>query len=88
MPTALHVLVVPKGGGKVTVEHVFYAETDEEAQKAYDAHAAGCEFLTPAIAENRVEEELEDIDEEDWPDFADDEPEEEGADAEDEPEAE
>ncbi len=86
MVVALHVFVIPKDSRRVKVEHVFYAYTEAEADEAFKAHAAGCEFLGPAIAEKRVEEEVEDIDDADWPEFpdedADDEEDEEGEDEE------
>ncbi len=80
MAVALHIFVVPKDNPRVKVEHVFYGDTEAEAQETFKAHAAGCEFLGPAITEKRVEEEVEDIDDADWPEFFD----EDGDDEEDE----
>lgn len=69
MAYALYVDVVPEGGGRISVTHVFYGETEEEARENFEAHAKGCRFLTPAIEQGRIEEELEEIDEDDWPDY-------------------
>ena len=65
MAHALVVDVIPKGGGKVDVTHVFWGESAAECQATYRAHAAGCEFLTPAIAEDRVEEQAYDLGDDD-----------------------
>ena len=69
MPFELHIDVVPEVGGKINVEHVFYGYTEAECRQVYAAHADGCEFLGPAIAEDRIEEELIEIDEDDWPSY-------------------
>lgn len=69
MPWALHVEVIPKGGGRVSVEHIFYGETEEEAREVFREHAAGCSFLTPAIEEERIEEYAEEVDDDDWPEY-------------------
>jgi hypothetical protein len=61
--------VVPPEGGRVAVTHTFYGKTEKEAREAFAAHAAGCEFLTPAIAEDRVEEELDTIEDGEWPSY-------------------
>ena len=85
MPYALHIDVVPADGGKIAVEHVFYGHTEEECRAVFETHAAGCDFLGPAIEEDRIEEELETIEEDDWPSY---ELEPEDPDAEGEPEEE
>jgi len=68
MPYALHVYVVPPGGGKVNVEHVFYGHSEDEADQLFETHADGCEFLGPAIAAGRVIEIVEEIESSEWPD--------------------
>jgi hypothetical protein len=85
MAYALYVDVVPEGGGRISVTHIFYGETELEARENFAAHAKGCKFLTPAIEEDRIEEELERIPEDDWPDYdeGDDEIEVEGTEVED-----
>jgi hypothetical protein len=90
---AIHSFVLPPGGGKVKVEHVFYGETEEEAQAAMDAHAAGCKAFGPAVKDGETVEQIEDLEAGDWPtaeelveELADDEPEEEGEEEEDEEE--
>jgi len=87
MPFALYVDIIPEGGGKISAGHVFYGETEDEARENFDAHAKGDRFLAAAIAADCVDEELEEIDEDDWPDHdaeeteeeADEEPDEEDA---------
>lgn len=69
MPFALHIDVVPVDGGPIAVEHVFYGETEAEARALFETHAAGCNFLGPAIDDGRIEEELLTISEEEWPDY-------------------
>ncbi len=69
MAFMLTIDVVPPEGGRVHVSHTFYGETEKEAREAFKAHAAGCEFLTAAIAEDRVEEELDRIDADEWPSY-------------------
>ena len=69
MPYELHIDVVPEAGGKIHVEHVFYGYTEAECRQAFATHADGCEFLGPAIGEDRIEEELIEIDEDDWPSY-------------------
>jgi len=76
MPKALYVDVIPPGGGKISVTHIFWGETAEECQENFDAHAAGCNFLTPAIEEGRTGEELETVTDEEWPEYDDPEAEE------------
>ena len=55
MPFALHIDVVPEKGGKIAVEHVFYGYTEAECRQVFATHADGCEFLGPAIEEDRIE---------------------------------
>lgn len=77
MPYELYVDVVPPEGGRVAVTHIFRGETEADARRVFEAHAAGCEFLTPAIEEDRVEEELVKISADEWPAYEnedDDEP--------------
>jgi len=71
MPWKLTVDVVPQGGGLVEVEHVFYGETKDAAEQVFRNHAEGCEFLTPAILDDRVNLEFEEIDADEWPDYKD-----------------
>ena len=61
MPFVIVVDVIPEGGGDVDVTHVFWGDSESECRRKYDAHAKGCEFLTPAIADDRVEEETFDL---------------------------
>jgi hypothetical protein len=72
MAIELIVDVVPPEGGKVFVTHIFRGETEAEAREVYAQHAKGCEFLTPAIEEDRVEEEVQKISDDEWPAYEDD----------------
>ena len=72
MPYALYIDVVPAAGGKIAVEHVFYGHTEEECRALFETHADGCDFLGPAIEEDRIEEELIKISDDEWPSYAED----------------
>lgn len=72
MAYELIVDVVPPEGGKVFVTHIFRGETEADARKVYEQHAKACDFLTPAIEEDRVEEELQKISDDEWPIYEDD----------------
>ena len=67
MAFELYVDVIPPEGGKIFVTHIFRGETEPDAQEVYKQHAAKCEFLTPAIADGRVQELLVEIKDADWP---------------------
>jgi hypothetical protein len=69
MAYKLIVDVIPPGGGRVSVQHVFYGESEAECDATFRKHAAGCEFLGPAIIEDRIETEIEEIDDDEWPDY-------------------
>jgi hypothetical protein len=69
MAFALYVDIVPEGGGPVSVTHVFWGDTEEECRATFESHAKGCEFLTPAIAEGRIEEEIEEVDDDERPEY-------------------
>jgi hypothetical protein len=56
--------------GLIRVRHVFYGETEEECETLRDAHGAGCKAFGPALDQDRVIEELEEIDE--IPEWSDD----------------
>lgn len=83
MAWVLTVDVVPKGGGPVVVQHEFWGGSEAEARAAFKSHAEGCEFLGPAIAEGRIEEEIEEVEDADRPEY-DVEGDEDAADEEDE----
>lgn len=67
MAYILIVDVIPPGGGMISVRHTFFGEDEDEAREVFHAHAAGCEFLEPAIAEGRVHVKGKEIDDDDWP---------------------
>lgn len=70
MAVAIHVYIRDKGAAEtdpISVEHVFYGATEEEADKKRLAHLAGCENFALAEAENRIEETVEEIDDDEAP---------------------
>lgn len=67
MAVAIHVYISDKDGNFSGVEHVFYAETEEQADKIRLAHLAGCENYGRAEATERAFETIEEIDEADIP---------------------
>jgi hypothetical protein len=72
MAYMLTVDVVPEGGGPVEVSHTFFGATEADARKLFAKHANGCEFLTAAIASDRIEEELDKIDDDERPNYDED----------------
>lgn len=58
MAVALHVYKLDDDGA-VSVEHIFYGETEAEARRVYDAHRNQCPALTEAFDDNDVAEEIE-----------------------------
>lgn len=71
MAKVLIVHIIPPGGGRASVGHMFYGETEAECRENFEAHAKGCQFLTPAIAEDRIDEDLQSLEADEWPDFED-----------------
>jgi hypothetical protein len=65
----LQIDVIPPGGGKVEVTHIFRGETKAAARRVFKQHAAGCEFLTPAIAEDRIGEDVFELDDDEWQEY-------------------
>jgi hypothetical protein len=74
-PFSLYINIIPKDpvtgklGGRIPVVHIFFGETEQECEENFAAHAKGCDFLTPAIKEQRVDKELVRIEPEDWPEY-------------------
>ena len=74
MAYKLTVDVIPADGDwprDVEVQHVFYGDSPREVENIFARHAAGCEFLGPAIRERRVNTELEEIDDDERPSYDD-----------------
>jgi len=69
MPQVLIVHIIPPGGGRPSVGHMFYGETEAECRANFAAHAKGCQFLAPAIREDRIDEDLAELDADEWPNF-------------------
>lgn len=70
MAYILIVDAIPPGGGLITVRHIFFAETADDARQAFHDHSEGCHFLGPAIEEGRLHVKGREIDDDDWPDYA------------------
>ena len=69
MAVAIHVYIRDKENPEnISVEHVFYADTEAEADKIRLAHLAGCENYAKAEVDDRVAELTESIDESELPD--------------------
>lgn len=69
MPVEIIVDVIPPGGGKVAVTHIFRGETEDEARDVFEAHVAGCAAFTKAVEEDRTAEEVEHISDGEWPEY-------------------
>lgn len=71
MAVALHSFKIDEDG-KVRVEHIFYAGTEEEAEEMLAKHAGGCEAFGPAVAHGNTAEIVEEIVELPTPETLDD----------------
>lgn len=74
-------------GGEISMSHVFYGETEAEADEKYQQHKAQCPALTAHFAAEDVIEDMVETDEEppspeDFPDDDDDDDDEEDGDGE------
>jgi hypothetical protein len=55
--------------GKISVRHTFYGDTPEECEQLRDHHAEGCKAFGPALEQKKVIEDLEEIDDDDVPEW-------------------
>jgi hypothetical protein len=62
MAVALHVDKL-EADGTIRVRHSFFGETIEECERLRDAHGEGCKAFGPALQQDKVIEEEEEIDE-------------------------
>lgn len=62
MPIALHV-DQRETDGSIRVRHTFYGETLAECYQLRDQHAAGCRAFGPALEQEDIIEETEEISE-------------------------
>ena len=62
MAFALHVDKLDPDG-TIRVRHTFYGETEEECEELRDQHSAGCKAFGPALQQDKVIEEFEEVDE-------------------------
>ena len=72
MAFILEVLIIDAGDRTIKVGHQFYGYTEQEVRTYYREHLASCEYFKAAVRENRVIEDLEEVDDEDLPDEEDD----------------
>ena len=69
MAYALHAYAITKEG-KIPVEHIFYGETEGEADKHFRDHVNACPYFGPADREHRMITYVEKVDEIPTPDSA------------------
>ncbi len=62
MAIALHVDKL-EPDGTIRVRHVFFGETLRECELLRDQHGAGCKAFGPALEQEAIIEEVEEIDE-------------------------
>lgn len=60
MAYALHVDKLDPDG-VIRVRHTFYGETEEECCEIRDQHGAGCKAFGPALEQEKIIEEFEEI---------------------------
>ncbi len=91
MAVELTVYIRDPGDGMVKVKHTFYGDDEAEAETYRNEHLASCSYFRSADAAGNTLEEIEEIDDDELPDWEElnAEDEEEGdEDAEEEPEEE
>lgn len=69
MPFRLEVDVVPEEGGKISRQYVFYGESEHAAEEEFDAQCGRDSDLAKSREDGRTEESIEEIDEDEWPDY-------------------
>ncbi len=62
MPIALYVDKL-EPDGTIRVRHVFFGDTLSQCEKLRDQHAGGCKAFGPALEQDAIIEEVEEIDE-------------------------
>lgn len=62
MAIALHAYKVDEDG-RITVQHIFYGETEDEADAGFQAHVKICPKFGPAEKEGRIISFYQEIDE-------------------------
>lgn len=71
MAYILRVLIIDPGDATIKVAHEFYGLTERECDTYYKEHVGNCEYFASAVSENRVIEEIEEVDESELPTSAD-----------------
>jgi hypothetical protein len=64
---ALTVDLIDKTDGEIHVSHTFWGETEEECRQTMAKHAEACDIFGPALAEGRVMETLDELEDDEWP---------------------
>jgi hypothetical protein len=77
MAYILRVYILDAGDRMIKVEHDFFGTTLAEADTYYKEHLGSCEYFAAAVREDRVIEEVEEVDADELPSEADFEEEEE-----------
>lgn len=67
MAVKITVDVVDPVDQTIKVSHIFWGETEEEARTYYTEHLASCEYFRAAADDDRVIEEIEEIDDDELP---------------------
>ena len=70
---ALTVDLIDPQDGVIYVRHTFFGETEEMCEDNKRAHAEHCEYFSAAIRDGRTIEELEELDDSEWPATGDEE---------------
>jgi len=63
----LRVRIIDPGDGTIKVGHEFYGLTEQECDTYYREHTSSCEYFAAAVKENRVIEEIDEVDEDELP---------------------
>lgn len=79
MATILTVYIIDAGDETVKVGHQFYGLTEAEARTYYREHLLSCDYFKSAERDGCLVEEIEEVDEEDLPEFDTEEEDEEEA---------
>jgi hypothetical protein len=58
--------------GRISVRHTFYGDTEAECEQLRDQHAEGCQAFGPALKADKVIQVLEEIDDDDRPEWVPD----------------
>ena len=69
MATRITVYIIDPGDKKIHVAHEFYGHNLAEAQRMKTHHLAACEYFRAAETAGETAEEVDEIDQTDWPTY-------------------